>query len=143
MTVLSQLQENFSVPDGPARDRLRVMHIPPLLCCLALSCTAVRAQVVINEIHYHPVELPSFDSTGNPVYQGTTTAANLDDDVHEFIELRNAGNSTVLLNGWKLTGGISYDFPGTASLAAGGFLVVAKVPARITAVYPPVTAPLG
>jgi hypothetical protein len=42
-----------------------------LLAC-ALS-VAASAQVIINEVHYHPIELPAFNASGNPVFQGTAT----------------------------------------------------------------------
>lgn len=135
--------DEFSGTPRPRFGKLPSMHPSTVFCCLLLSCAALRAQVVINEIHYNPVELPAFNAAGVPVFQGTSTPADLTDDVHEFIELRNAGGSAVSLSGWRLSGGISFDFTAAASIPAGGFLVVAKTPARITAVYPSVTAPLG
>ena len=88
---------------------------------------AASAEVLLSEIMYHPVERPAFDSNGVPVLD-------LSEDVHEFVELYNAGTSTVNLLGWHLAGGIGYDFPAGATLAPGGFLVVAKDPARLAAV---------
>ena len=124
------------------RDKSRCRPMPSfrcppglfLLATLALVVGA-RAQVVINEIHYHPIEIPAFDTAGNPVYTGTTTPADLTDDVHEFVELQNAGNSAVDVSGWKLAGGIDFTFPAGASIAAGGYAVLAKNPARIAVVY--------
>ena len=81
----------------------------------------------LSEIMYHPVELPAFDSNGAPVLD-------LSEDVHEFIELYNAGTNTISLLGWQLSGGISFDFPSGASIAPGGFIVVAKNPAQLAAV---------
>ncbi len=101
----------------------------------ALACTQAFAQVVLNEIHYHPVEIPAFDAAGNPVFQGTATAADFTDDVHEFIELRNAGATAVDVSGWKITGGVDFTIPAGTTIAAGGFKVVAKNPARIQTVY--------
>jgi hypothetical protein len=114
-----------------------------LTLAVIAACAAARAQVVIHEIHYHPVELPAFDAAGNPVYQGTATPANFTDDVHEFVEIYNAGGSAVDLSGWKLSGGVDFVFPAGASIAAGGYKVVAKTPARIEAVYAGVTGVLG
>ncbi len=105
------------------------------LFLLLAALVPSKAQVVINEIHYHPVEKPAFDIGGNPIFAGTGTAADLADDVHEFIELTNVGASPVSLAGYKLTGGINFTFPAGTSIATGGYLVVAKNPARIQTVY--------
>ena len=107
----------------------------PLLACLILAACAAHAQVVIHEIHYHPVELPAFDAAGNPVFQGTATPADFTDDVHEFVEIHNSGAGSADISGWKLGGGIDYTFPAGTSIAAGAFKVVAKNPARIQTVY--------
>ncbi|MCA9434007.1 MAG: lamin tail domain-containing protein, partial [Candidatus Omnitrophica bacterium] len=56
------------------------------------------ADVVINEIHYHP---PS------------------QDQAEEFIELHNAGTSPVELNGWRLEVGIDFIFEGTSVIEPG------------------------
>ncbi|HEX8310667.1 MAG TPA: lamin tail domain-containing protein, partial [Chthoniobacteraceae bacterium] len=87
-----------------------------------------RAQVVINEIHYHPVENPAFDAAGNPLLD-------LTEDVHEFVELHNAGSAAVDLSGWELSGAISFNFPAGTTIPAGGYKVVAKNPARLQTVY--------
>ncbi|MFN0128234.1 MAG: lamin tail domain-containing protein [Verrucomicrobiales bacterium] len=76
---------------------------------------------------YHPVEKPVFDAAGD-------TVLDLTHDVHEFIELWNAGSSPVNLAGWRLMGGIRVVFPVGTVLPAGGFLVVAKDPDRLEAV---------
>ena len=73
--------------------------------------SAATAQVVINEIHYHPVELPNFDAAGNPIFVGTATPADFTEDVHEFVELQNNGATAVNLSGWKLSEGITFTFP--------------------------------
>jgi hypothetical protein len=116
--------------------------LPPfwylLLTLFIAACTGSRAaaQVVINEIHYHPVEEPAFDAQGMP-------ALNLTEDVHEFVELRNAGSETLEVSGWKLTSGIDYTFPAGTTIAAGGYLIVAKNPARLATVYGLAQQPLG
>ncbi|HEU0011850.1 MAG TPA: lamin tail domain-containing protein, partial [Verrucomicrobiae bacterium] len=84
--------------------------------------------VVINEIHYHPIE---FDGIG-----GTN-----DDSLHEFIELRNVASTNVplyynaqvssgenpafLTNRWKIRGNVDYEFPKTSFpvLAASNYLL--------------------
>ena len=104
-----------------------------LLACI-LVVTSATAQVVINEVHYHPVEKPRFDAGGNPIFTDNSPA-NLTDDVHEFVELRNAGASAVSLTGWRIAGGVDFAFVAGTSIPAGGFLVVAKNPARLQTVY--------
>lgn len=70
--------------------------------------------VVINEIMYNPI-------------------SGLDDD--EFVELHNRGTTTVSLAGWRLESGIGFTFPANASLAPGGFAVVAKNRTRLLTNY--------
>ena len=89
---------------------------------------AVAGQILISEIHYHPVEEPVFNSDGTPFLQ-------LTNDVHEFVEIQNTGVAAVDLGGWTLAGGISYTFPLNTVIPAGGYRVVAKNPARLAAVY--------
>ena len=84
--------------------------------------------MVINEIHYHPVEREAFNATGNPVLD-------LTEDVHEFIEIYNAGASAVDLGGWKLSSAVDFTFPAGTTIAAGGYRVIARDPARIATVY--------
>jgi hypothetical protein len=82
---------------------------------LLLALTAVLpAQVVIDEIHYHP-------------------KSDLQED--EFIELHNAGAQAVSLEGWSFTDGVSFTFPAGTTMAPGAYLVVARDAARIRAVY--------
>ncbi len=99
-----------------------------LLAMMLLLALTANAQIVINEVHYHPVENPAFDAIGNPVLD-------LSNDVHEFVELRNAGPSVVDLSGWKLAGGIGFTFPAGTTITAGGYRVIAKNPARLATVY--------
>ncbi len=75
---------------------------------------APAAAVVINEILYHPI-------TGK-----------VDD---EFVELFNRGGAAASLAGYRLAGGIAFDFPAGASIPAGGFLVVARNPAELMKKY--------
>ena len=72
---------------------MRSFRLPLLgACFLALSSLA-SAQVVVSEIHYHPVEEPAFNADGAP-------GLDLSGDVHEFVEIQNAGASPVDLSGW-------------------------------------------
>ena len=61
--------------------------------------------VVINELMFHP---PSGD----------------DDD--EWVELHNRGTLAVALGGWALSDGVDFVFPEGTTIAAGGYLVVAR-----------------
>jgi len=70
--------------------------------------------IVINEIMYH---------------HGTR------DERYEYVELYNKGTSTVLLNGWAFTDGISYDFDMGTEMQPGSYLVVAKDPNLLEGVY--------
>jgi len=78
--------------------------------CLGISSSSALAQVVINEIHYDP------DVKTEPA---------------EFIELYNAGTSTVNLSGWYFSDGVQYTFPDGVSIAPGGYVVVAQSPATL------------
>jgi hypothetical protein len=100
------------------------------LAVLAAGMTGASAQVVVSEIHYHPLEEAAFDGTAsfNPVLD-------LSEDVHEFVEIHNSGSDAVDLGGWRLSGGIGYVFPPGTSIPAGGFKVVAKSVSRLQTVY--------
>lgn len=88
-----------------------------LLSLLAFFASAVlRADVVINEIMYHPSS------------ERTT---------EEYIELHNPSASSVSLEGWSFTSGVSFTFP-NISISAGGYLVVAADGAAFAAKYPAV-----
>ena len=54
----------------------------------------------------------------------------------EWIELYNRGAAPVDLTGWKLDGGIGYDFPDETSIPSGGYLVVAKDAVALTVKHP-------
>ena len=85
-----------------------------LLCAaLMLVCPHVFADVVINEIMFHPVS---------------------DDDGDEFIELYNPGAEPIDLSGWCFDG-VEFCFPAAQSLVAGGYLVLAADSAKFEAVY--------
>src|SRR5678816_1575634 len=99
-----------------------------VITCLFLSSLAMASPaIVINEIHYHPGELSAFDSNGAPVLD-------LHDDVHEFLELYNAGPTNVSLAGWRFSGDVDFTFPTNAALGSGRYLVIAKDPTRLTAI---------
>ena len=79
------------------------------------------SDVVINELHYHPVS---------------------EDDDEEFVEIYNRGTNAVNLTGWQLRGGISFNFPAGASLPAGGYAMVARSLTRFLAAQPAVNPAL-
>ena len=99
-----------------------------LIAAFLLLAVPVSAQVVFSEIHYHPVEEEAFNADGTP-------ALDLTDDIHEFVEIQNTGAANLDLSGWALTGAIDFTFPARTTIAAGGFKVIAKNPARIQTVY--------
>jgi hypothetical protein len=70
--------------------------------------------VVINEIMYNPI-----------------TGQNND----EYIELYNRSSVTQNMSGWRLRGGISYNFPSNVLIAPGGYLVVAENVTNLLAHY--------
>lgn len=70
--------------------------------------TTASAGVVINEIHFDPVDKTSPE---------------------EFIELYNSGAAPVDLSGASFDAGVSFTFPGGTTLAPGAYLVVAQNPA--------------
>ena len=84
------------------------------------------ADVVINEIHYHP-------------YQPYPSTTNLT----EFIELYNPGTSAVNLAAYRFDNGISFNFASNHVLAAGGYGVLCEDLAAFAAAYPTVTNVLG
>jgi hypothetical protein len=106
--------------------RARVCWIILLLVVLGADAGDA-ASVVINEVHYHPVEKAAFDTNGLPLLD-------LSEDVHEFIELFNPNATNIAIAGWKLSGAVSFEFAAGTFLPAGGFAVVARNPARLTAV---------
>jgi hypothetical protein len=78
------------------------------------------------------VTLRTIQAPGTP---GTPYA----EDAEEWIELFNRSASAVNLSGWKLGGGISYVFPASTTIPAGGYLVVARDAALLALKYPALT----
>src|SRR5262245_17268546 len=74
------------------------------LFCLALltSLRLFGAEIVINEIMYHP------------------PPAIPEDPALEWVELHNTGTNTVNLAGWRFSKGIDYLFPTNATIGPGG-----------------------
>ena len=92
------------------------MRLPFLLAtAAAFACPAtagVDSVVTFNEIHYHPADA---QTSG------------------EWIELKNQNSVDVDLSGWRIDGGVDFDFPAGTVIRAGQFLVVAANPAALTA----------
>jgi hypothetical protein len=78
-----------------------------------------RTSLVISEIMYHP-----------PNVTIGTNAARL-----EYIELFNALSEPQDLSGYRIAGSVDYVLPAGTVLPGGGFLVVARAPADVEAVY--------
>jgi hypothetical protein len=83
-----------------------------LTACLGPSRGFADTVVVFNEIMYHPA----------------TDEANL-----EWVELYNQMSVDVDLSGWRLSGGIAYEFPAGTLIRAGGYRVIARVPEALGA----------
>jgi hypothetical protein len=71
--------------------------------------TADYKDIKITEIHYHPLNQNE-----------------IQDSVFEFIELKNTGTSTLLLEGIRFTKGIRYRFPSECYLTPNEFIVIAS-----------------
>lgn len=79
------------------------MRFFTLFLLAVFSITAASAQVVITEIMYNPPE------SGQ--------------DMHEFIEIHNAGATAVDLSGYSFASGVEFTFPDGTSLAAGAYMI--------------------
>jgi hypothetical protein len=76
-----------------------------ILAALACGVTAPAADIVINEIMYHPP---------------------LDMDELQYVELFNRGTTAVDLSHWSFAKGINFTFPEKTTLPPGGYLVVCR-----------------
>ncbi|MEO7317524.1 MAG: lamin tail domain-containing protein, partial [Chthoniobacteraceae bacterium] len=81
----------------------------------AANSVTANTDIVINEIMADPVS-------------NQTNA--------EFIELYNKGAGFATLTGWKIRGGIDYDFPAGTTIAPGGYLVIVGAKQFFSAAYP-------
>jgi hypothetical protein len=70
----------------------------------------------------------------NPARFGTLGSEDL-----EFLELKNTGTNTLDLSGLAFTDGITWAFTNGTQVAPGGFFLLARNPAALTARYPGVT----
>lgn len=81
----------------------------------AANAVPLHDEIVIHEIMFHPPAPPL-----SPAVTGG-----------QWIELFNRSAIAIDLTGWRLAGGIGFDFPAGTTLAAGGYLVVAANPASL------------
>jgi hypothetical protein len=102
------------IPDGTSDWREGSARTPG-----TTNAPALRRDIVINEIMYHPIS-------------GT------DDD--QYIELFNRGTNVLNLGGWRLTDGIDFTFAPNTLLAPGGYLAVAKSAALLRTHYTGLTS---
>lgn len=82
------------------------MRLPLIILCLLTLCASVAADVVINEINYHPGKSSS-----------------------EFLEITSTSATDEDLSGWQITGAVTFTFPANTSIAPGIYLVIARDPA--------------
>ena len=80
----------------------------------AENVASVTTALVINEIMYHPID---------------------NDNRKEYVEIYNVGPIAFDLTGYNLSDGLDYDFPPGTTVAAGGYIVVARDPALIRSIY--------
>lgn len=108
--------------DSISRRFLPVNPAPLLLVLSILLAMAgnASAAVVINEIHYAPLDRTK------PT---------------EFVELLNSGDLPADISGWRLDNAVEFLFPAGTVLPAQGFAVVASTPAAFQTAYG--FAPLG
>jgi hypothetical protein len=85
----------------------------------AFFATPNGAPLIISEIMYNPPAVGVADG-----------------DEFEFLELHNISSATVNLNGMRVTDAIEYTFPTGATIAPGGYLVLARNIAQFSAKYP-------
>jgi hypothetical protein len=90
--------------------------------------TGTPPSLLITEVMYNP---PAFTPPG--------FTASVDGDEFEFVEIKNTGSAAVNLYNVRLAAGIDFTFPPGATIPAGGFVVLAKNPARFALKYPGVT----
>ena len=107
-----------------ARDSRGRMLVPSTDTFGAANTFNLNTDIVINEVMFHYPPNPSTAMqpvTANP---------------EEWIELHNKGAGAVSLAGWAFDTGVSFTFPAGTTLAAGGYLVVAKDAAALAAKWP-------
>ena len=105
-----------------ARDASGRWRTPSAPTAGTANTFSIPDSIVINELMYNhaPIFLPT-GATQNP---------------EEWIELYNKSASPVTLTGWKLRGGVSFDFAVGTTIPAGGYLVVSNNAPALLAKFP-------
>ncbi|MGA2093624.1 MAG: lamin tail domain-containing protein, partial [Sedimentisphaerales bacterium] len=100
----------------PSTTRKETKTLIGLLClfCLAMPVASASANIVLNELMYHPPQIV--------------------DDNYEFLELYNTGTSAVNLQNWVIDG-IGFTFPAGASIGPNAYLVLAKDPNSVQSAF--------
>lgn len=91
------------------------------ICLLCIAPFCCFADVIINEIQYHPEP---------------------DEDNLEYVELFNTSEFPIDLTNWKFTDGIEFTFPAGTVIPEQGYLVLTKNKTRFVEHYGPISAPL-
>ena len=103
-----------------ARDSLGRMLVPVADSFGGANAFALNSEIVINEVMYH------FPPNSSPVT----------DNPEEWIELHNKSGAPLSVAGWKLDDAVSFTIPAGTTIPAGGYLVVAKDAATLSAKWP-------
>ena len=112
----------FLTPDGPSFG--------------TANAVTLSSDIVINELMYNaPPTLAEPATGGSP-------AVPYSRNPEQWIELHNTATRPVDLSGWQFVEGVEYTFPAGTTIAAGGFLVIARDPAALAAAVPGLS-PLG
>ena len=122
--TVNNVRDRAATPNtiAPNTQRTFTLDFTPLdISSLSLNREPIgpcsrRTGLVISEIMYHPTNCP-------------------DGKVLEFIELYNSQVFAEDISGYRLSGQVDYTFPTNKTIAAGGYLVVAPVPADVQSVY--------
>ncbi len=111
----------FGKFNTPGKRGFPSLRTSVLLTFLLLLTPYVPAEVIINEIMYHPAS---------------------NNDLEEWIELHNTSDTAVNLDHWQFTHGVDFRFP-SIEIPADGYLVVAADMATFSAQHPSVTNAVG
>ena len=113
-------------PIARSNEGLRPWMIPSELTPGAANRFSLEDGVVINEIMFH--DAPQFATSEQPFIESS----------EEWIELFNKSSGEIDLSGWKLGGGIEYEFPVNTVISANEYLVVSNQAVRLQDRWPAV-----
>jgi len=91
----------------------------------ASNSFAFHTEIVINEIMYD--------------HYPTRSVSGVQASTEQWIELYNRSSNSVDLTGWRLDGGIQFNFASGQTMAPGAYLVVAKKAEALRPLYPTIT----